>query len=220
MIKKEIQIVLPLYKIAYSVFFIVLLSLIRGVTYTYEIGIAMEAPMAILTTVFCADTYMQEIISKRSEIHRLYPIKRRVYSILERTFIQEIFLLLLAVIGYGFFFVFQKPSTHLITESEIRQLLIYLMAVSITIFFWGNLVNTIAMLFCNMWIGIGGCLLIWLATDSTWGDKYLRGWNLFSYTFRDLEKNGDISWLYGKMLCICIGVILIMVLPKIIKKRG
>ncbi len=72
------------------------------------------------------------------------------------------------------------------------------MAVSITIFFWGNLVNTIAMLFGNMWIGIGGCLLIWLATDSTWGDKYLRGWNLFSYTFRDLEKNGDILWLYGK----------------------
>ncbi len=58
MIKKEIQIVLPLYKIAYSVFFIVLLSLIRGVTYTYEIGIAMEAPMAILTTVFlCRHLY-------------------------------------------------------------------------------------------------------------------------------------------------------------------
>lgn len=218
--RKEIRIVLPFYKIAYSVSFIVLLSLIRGVTHTYEIGIAIEAPMAILATVFCADTYVQEIISKRSEIHRLYPIKKRVYSILERTFIQEIFLLLLSVIGYGFFFVFQNPVTHPVTGSEMRQLLIYLVAVAVTIFFWGILANILSMLFRNMWMGIGGCLLVWLATDSTWGDKCLRGWNLFSYTFRDLEKSGDISWLYGKILCICIGLILLVVLPKIVRKRG
>lgn len=220
MMKKEIKIVLPFYKVAYSVSFIVLLSLIRGVTHTYEIGIAIEAPMAILATVFCADTYVQEISSKRSEIHRLYPIKKRVYSILERTFIQEIFLLLLSAIGYGFFFVFQNPVTHPVTGSEMRQFLIYLVAVAVTIFFWGILANILSMLFRNMWMGIGGCLLVWLATDSTWGDKYLRGWNLFSYTFRNLENSGDISWLYGKILCICIGVILMVVLPKLIRKRG
>lgn len=218
--RKEIKIVLPFYKIAYSVSFMILLSLIRSVIHTYEIGIAIEAPVAILAVVFCADTYIQEMISKRSEIHRLYPIKKRIFSILQRIFIQELFLWLLAVIGYGFFFLFQNPLTHPVTESEGKQFIIYLFAVAVTLFFWGILANTLSMLFSNMWMGIGGCLLVWVATNSTWGDKYLRGWNLFSYTFRDLENSGDVSWLYGKMLCLCIGIILITALPKIIKKRG
>lgn len=64
--KKEIKTILPLYKIAYAVAFIIILGLIRRVTYTHEVGVAMEAPFAILTAVFCADTYMQEIISKPS----------------------------------------------------------------------------------------------------------------------------------------------------------
>lgn len=218
--KKEIQIVLPFYKIAYGVFFTVILSLIRGVTHTYEIGIAIEAPFAILTTVFCADTYVQEIMSKRSEVHRLYPIKKRFYSIVERTFIQKIFLLLLAMIGYCLFFLFQKPITHPVTGSEMTQFVIYSFAITITIFFWGILVNTLSMLFRNMWMGIGGCLLIWLATDSAGGDKFLGAWNLFSYTFRNIENTGDITWLYGKILCVCIGLILLAALPIIIRKRG
>ena len=116
--KKEMKIVLPFYKIAYAVSFVVILSLIRGVVFTNEIGLSIEAPFAILTAVFCADTYVQEITSKRSEIHRLYPIRKRICSIVQRIMIQEFFLLLLAVLGYGLFFVFQKPVTHPATESE------------------------------------------------------------------------------------------------------
>lgn len=110
--KKEMKIVLPFYKIAYAVSFVVILSLIRGVVFTNEIGLSIEAPFAILTAVFCADTYVQEITSKRSEIHRLYPIRKRICSIMQRIMIQEVFLLLLAILGYGLFFVFQKPVTH------------------------------------------------------------------------------------------------------------
>lgn len=218
--KKEIKIILPLYKIAYAVAFIIILGLIRRVTYTHEVGVAMEAPFAILTAVFCADTYVQEIISKRSEVHRLYPIKMRVCSIMQRIMIQEFFLLLLAVLGYGLFFVFQKPVTHPATESEILQFIAYFLAIVVTIFFWGILVNTLSMLFRNMWMGIGSCLLIWVVTNSTGGDKLLGAWNLFSYTFRDIENTADVTWLQGKALCIGIGLILLVVLPKIVRKRG
>ena len=89
--KKEMKIVLPFYKIAYAVSFVVILSLIRGVVFTNEIGLSIEAPFAILTAVFCADTYVQEITSKRSEIHRLYPIRKRICSIMQRIMIQEFF---------------------------------------------------------------------------------------------------------------------------------
>lgn len=218
--KKEMKIVLPFYKIAYALSFVVILSLIRGVVFTNEIGLSIEAPFAILTAVFCADTYVQEIISKRSEVHRLYRIKKRIYSIIQRLMIQEIFLLLLSVLGYGLFFVFQKPITYPETESELLQFLAYFLAIVVTIFFWGILVNTLSMLFRNMWMGIGSCLLIWIATNSTGGDKLFGAWNLFSYAFRDIENTADITWLYGKGLCICIGLILLLALPKIVRKRG
>ena len=51
-------------------------------------------------------------------------------------------------------------------------------------------------------------------------DKFLGAWNVFSYSFRDIENATDITWLYGKGLCICIGLILLLALPKIVRKRG
>ena len=218
--KKEMKIVLPVYKMVYAFAFVVILSLIRGVVFTNEIGLSIEAPFAILTAVFCADTYVQEITSKRSEVHRLYRIKKRIHSIMKRMMIQEVFLLLLAVLGYGLFFVFQKPITHPVTESEILQFIVYFGAIVVTVFFWGILANTLSMLFRNMWMGIGSCLVIWVATNSTGGDKLFGAWNLFSYSFRDIENIADITWLYGKGLCICIGLILLLALPKIVRKRG
>ena len=85
------KIVLPFYKIAYAVSFVVILSVIRAVVFTYEIGLSIEPPFAILTAVFCADTYVQEITSNRSEVQRLYQIKKRIYSIIQRLMIQELF---------------------------------------------------------------------------------------------------------------------------------
>ena len=67
--KKEMKIVLPFYKIAYAVSFVVILSLIRGVVFTNEIGLSIEAPFAILTAVFCADTYVQEIDRKSTRLN-------------------------------------------------------------------------------------------------------------------------------------------------------
>lgn len=90
--KKEMKIVLPFYKIAYAVSFVVILSVIRAVVFTYEIGLSIEPPFAILTAVFCADTYVQEITSNRSEVQRLYQIKKRIYSIIQRLMIQGTFL--------------------------------------------------------------------------------------------------------------------------------
>lgn len=112
------------------------------------------------------------------------------------------------------------PSRRSTTESEMLQFIAYFLAIVVTIFFWGILANTLSMLFRNMWMGIGSCLLIWVATNSTGGDKLFGAWNLFSYAFRDIENTDDITWLYGKALCICIEFILFIALPKIVRKRG
>ncbi len=222
--KREMKISLTFQKQAYAVFFVVILSLVRGVTYANEIGIALEAPLAILAFTFCADTYTQEIASKRSEIWRLCPMKKRINSIYRRVVIQEMFLLAVAVIGYGLFFLFQNPNINGMgqggIENEICQFFVYFAAIAVTLGFWGLLSNLISCLFRNMWVGIGSCMVLWLITNSSIGNRIFGAWNLFSYSFRKLENISDFSWIYGKAVCISIGIMAVAVLPIIIKKRG
>lgn len=222
--RKEIKICLPFYKIAYSVFFAAVLSLIRGVNFTVEIGVALEPQMALLTAVFCADTYVQEVVSKRSEIERLYPMKKRTASLFRRIGVQEIYLLILAIIGYGMFYIFQNPipfyGENSGTDVEFGLFWTYLAAIIVTLVFWGILSVTLSCLFRNMWAGIGGCLILWIITDSTLGNELFGKWNLFSYTFRNIEESKDISWICGKILCMGFCIIMMAALPKIIKKRG
>lgn len=234
--KKEIKISLPPYKITYSICFVVILSLIRGVVYTNEVGLALEPPVAILSAVFCADTYTQEITGKRSEVWRLYPLKSQMRSLYTRTAIQEICLLLLSAVGYVLFFLFQKPASlykgyaeklsmtgflHCIqenSESEIKLFLTFLPAILVTIHFWGILSLVLSCLLRNMWAGIGCSFLLWIVTDSTVGEKYFGKWNLFSYTFRDIQNDADFSWICGKIVCIMISILLIIILPWIIRE--
>lgn len=228
-VKKEIKISLPVYKIVYAVCFIVILSLIRGITYSSEIGIALEAQMAILSLVFCSDTYVNEIISKRAEVHRLYPIKNRVHSQYSRIFIQIVFMLILAIIGYGLFWIFQHPISGILTNSqeiilekqnELYFFATYIVSVFITISFWGILSNTFACLFRNMWGGIGVCVLFWIALNSNAGNDLLGKWNIFSYTFQNIENVNDLNWMCGKVICLGVSILFMLLLPVILKKRG
>lgn len=221
---KEIKLSLPFYKIAYSVFFVMILSVIRGVSSACEIGIALEAPMAILAAVFCADTYVQEITSKRAEVERLYPMNNRIASIFKRMMIQQIYLLVLAAAGYGMFYIIQRPFSSYAVQSgsknELLMFLMYVAAIMVTLSFWGIFSHTLSSLFRNMWAGIGCCLVLWITTDSTIGERFLGKWNLFSYTFRNIENSGDLSWICGKIACVLLSIIMAAMLPPIIKKRG
>ena len=50
--------------------------------------------------------------------------------------------------------------------------------------------------------------------------QLLGKWNVFSYTFRNIEDNGDLNWICGKMICVCLILLMGVMLPEIIKKRG
>lgn len=219
---QEIKISLPVYKIVYAACCVLIVSIIRGVSLTYEIGIALEGPLAILAAVFCADTYTQEIVSRRSELQRLYPMRKRVASIAKRIAVQQVFLWGLSMLGYGLFFVFQKPLSPDMgcAENEINQFLVYAGAIFITLDFWGILSNTLAGMLRNTWFGIGGCLILWIITNSGFGDRCLGNWNVFSYTFRDVTNSSDFRWIYGKILCISACILMTAGLPKLLKERG
>lgn len=216
--KTEMKISLSFYKIAYALFFTVVLSIVRGINFSYEIGIAAEAPMAILAAVFCADTYAQEIVSRRFEIWRLYPMKKKLAALGKRMMAQEGYLFILAAAGYGMFAIFQKPLTE--EGNEAREFGEYLLAVLATLVFWGLLSHTISVLFRNMWAGISGCLILWMVCNSKFGERVFGDFNLFSYTFREVGNASDLTWLYGKALCIAGCILLAVIQPYVLKKRG
>ena len=151
-------------------------------------------------------------------------MKKRMHSIYRHIVIQEMFLLAVAATSYGLFFLFQNPNINGMgqsgIENEICQFFVYFAAIAVTLGFWGLLSNLISCLFRNMWVGIGGCMVLWLITNSSIGNRIFGAWNLFSYSFRKLEDISDFSWIYGKVVCISIGIMAVAVLPKIIKKRG
>ncbi len=222
---KEIKICLPLYKIAYSLCFILGLSLVRGTAYTCEIGVALEAPLAILAAVFLSDTYVQEMAGSRWEVYHLFPLQKKVLSIIKRIGIQEGYLLLLSIVGYACFWLFQKPAGSNIGQgvgSEQYLFGVFIVAAGVTINFWGILSNTIASLSGHMGAGVGGSLLLWLGTNSRLGDRILGDFNVFSYTFRSLDKFGNCAgfgWLCGKAVCIGLMALMLAALPKILDKN-
>jgi len=218
----EAKISFPIYKVIYSVFFTVILSIIRGVSFTNEIGGTLEPQMGILAAVFCADIYVQEVASGRWEINRLYPMKNRMGGIWRRMAVQETYLFLLGLAGYGLIYLLQNPIPYWQGEwgKEILLFLIYIPAMAGTIIFWGMLSNVVACIFRNMWAGAGISLVLWIAVNSTYGDRIMGIWNPFSYTFRDIEDIGNLSWILGKILWLFGTILLGVVLKRLIKKRG
>ena len=67
--KKEWKICIAPYKLAYSILFLLLFALVRGVTLTSEIGPALMPGVAVLASVFCAETSVMDRNGQRGENH-------------------------------------------------------------------------------------------------------------------------------------------------------
>lgn len=79
-LKTELKNCLSLYKIFYSCAFILILCVIHPIIYYEEIGSAIQSPIAFLTIIFCSDTYLMEVKSKRADVFHLYDQKKAVKS--------------------------------------------------------------------------------------------------------------------------------------------
>ena len=216
--RKEIKICLPIYKLIYSMSFILILSFVRGIESVNEIGAVIQAPIALLAVIFCADTYLTEVQNHRGEIFHLYDTKRKSKVIIRRLMLQNIYLFGISLIGYGFFYL-QKP---IVLNGTPQGLLFFLFALAMigTLQFWSILSMTICNLWKNMWAGIGTTLLLWIFCSSQFGSQIFGKWNVFSYTFRPIEYISDMGWLCGEMLSVALALMMVALVPVIIKKRG
>ena len=108
--KTELKNCLSLYKIFYSCAFILILCVIHPIIYYEEIGSAIQSPIAFLTIIFCSDTYLMEVKSKRADVFHLYDQKKQLKVISQRVGVQILYLLILSCVGYLLFF-WQKPGS-------------------------------------------------------------------------------------------------------------
>lgn len=214
--KQEIKICLPGYKLAYSILFMVLLSLVRGISSFDEIGVTIEPYLAILTVVFCGDTYMCEWYAKRGEVFSLLPFRSRIKAVYRRLAIQIGYLWLAGAIGY-FLFFWQHPVNY--SGVSLGQAYgWFLFAILGNILFWSLFSMTVSNLFRNQFAGMGSSIVLWLMLYSTWGDRYLGDYNIFSYVFR--EVSGGTEWIYGNAAAILLSMLMLAAVPYIMKKRG
>lgn len=216
--KAEIKIMLPLYKIIYPIFFIIFLTIFRGIADTREIGITLDPMLSALAIVFMADTYLIEDREQRGELFALYSLNKKKAMIYKRVFVQFVYLFFGAAIGYFLFFI-QNPSIGDL-GNEKKMYLEYLFAVGSSILFWGIMAITIANWFQNIWCGIGISLIIWLVLNSTIGNNLLGKYNVFSYVFRCYEEGAGEEWILGKVIGgIFTFLMIYAILPETIKKR-
>lgn len=217
--KQDLKISLPLYKIGYSLAFIVILSCVHSVVYVNEIGPAIDGKMAALAIVFCADTYLIEKQSKRIEVFRMYSITNQYHVVLRRITAQIGYLTVLSILNYWMFY-WQKPAILDKERTEIFLFLLYCGEVFITIFFWSVLSVTVCNLLQSIWGGMGILFLTWLFLVSKAGEKLLGTWNPFSYEFCKFSELTDWKWVTGKIVTAVCAVLLLFLQKKILEKRG
>lgn len=211
--KHNIKIALTSIKVCYSISFMIILALIRGISYPEEIGIAMDANVALLAIIFCSDVYYQEVIGNRWEIFNLLPMRNRVRTIYQRLLLQVIYLSLLCSLNYWVFYM------HFITyKSEANLLWIYLTAIfacSVSILFFGTLSFTFVNVLKNLWGGIGYTFLIWIILNSTIGKRIPSWINVFAYgNSKDFEIYTD--WIVGKLVAVLASIVLIYANKKLL----
>ncbi len=217
--KYNIRIVLTGVKACYSVAFLLILALIRGVSYREEIGAAMDANVALLAIIFCADTYYREVQDNHWEVFNLLPDKNRFHTITQRLLIQIIYISILLSLDYWVFYL--KTISY---ETQTNWMLSYITAIfacSASVLFFGTLAYTLVNVIKNLWAGIGSTFLIWITLNSTVGKNIPMYINVFGYgSNQDMEISKD--WIIGKLVAIFISIILIYINRRLLvwKRKG
>ncbi|MBD5543814.1 MAG: ABC transporter permease [Lachnospiraceae bacterium] len=216
--KYNVKIAIPFYKAAYSVLFVIILAFVRGISDVREIGGAMDANIALLAMVFCADGYYQEVSGGRWEVFWLCPSKTKWQTLLQRFFLQITWLIIVAMAGY-FVFYWQRPGK----PEELSELALWLQfgfAVIGSIFFFGSLSFTLVNLWNNLWAGLGISAICWSLLNSTTGQKLPEALYVFAYGGKGigLLDAGSEKWILGKFSAMVFGSLLLFLGGRKVKK--
>lgn len=164
--KYELKIALPMYKIIYSMLFMVIIILVRPIMSYNEIVSVLESSVALLAGVFMADIYYMEYMNERISTYSLFPIKQKRGSILKRAFISQLYLIVLVAVFYWGFVLVYHPTNY----SGVPVISLYascMGACAASMFFMGTFCFTATNLMRNIGLAIGLLFFFWLLLTST-----------------------------------------------------
>ena len=164
--KYELKIALPMYKIIYSMLFMVIIILVRPIMSYNEIVSVLESSVALLAGVFMADIYYMEYMNERISTYSLFPIKQKRGSILKRAFISQLYLIVLVAVFYWGFVLVYHPTNY----SGVPVISLYASCVgacAASMFFAGVFSFTVTNAIQKIGIGIGVTFFLWLFLTST-----------------------------------------------------
>lgn len=206
--RQEIKITLPLFKIAYSVIFMVLIILVRPIGSLSEIISALEPNIALLAGIFMADNYYKEYWENRISTFYRYPTSNKYRALIKRSVISWVYLMLLVAISYLGFVWFYQPANYT-TISNVEMYKATMVACGASMFFMGAFSFTFTNLFQSLGAGIGITLLLWLSMTSTIRDIFPSELQLFCIVGGDIQAGSLQPYYQSRIIYFIIGACLL-----------
>jgi hypothetical protein len=210
-VKYAIKTALPIGKIGYSLFFVLLLCLARGISYAKEIQIALDAPMALLCAALSADVYFQEVTGERFETFCLLPCRRRRKTLYERMFATQLYATLLLFLGFVLYLI-HRPSIY--GGEALGSILVQLLLQCVpNCMFFGALAFFIVQLCQSLWMGLSLTLVFWVILNSPLMHYLPDACALFSYQ----AQSPKVQIIYKMMVVLC--SLLLVIVAMHLKQR-
>lgn len=223
--KYDIKICLPLYKIMYALFFIIIMVLIRGISSAGEIIAAIEPYMALLACVFMADNYYKEFANDRIQVFYRYSLQKKYISVVRGCIINWIYLIILTALSYlGYIWIYQP--VNLTDVSNFAMFINAIVACAVSILFIGVLSFTLTNYTQSIGLGIGITFIIWGCLTSSASTVFPEFLQLFllkepeSYSGALIPYYlSRVTYLIITIILFIINIIILQMQPKY-KKKG
>ena len=195
--KYDMKISLPFYKVIYSVAFMVILLIIRGISRAGEVIAALEPNVALLAGIFLADNYYKEFSNGNIQVFYRYPLQKKMSAVLRRNMIGSIYLWLLTVVAYfAYMFVYHPLNTSY-------------NSISIMLLFSGMLTFTVTNFAQNIGIGIGIFIIFWICLTSKFAEYLPKCLRLFLLEESKQQLGTFTPYYQSRFLYLLITIILI-----------
>lgn len=180
--KYNFKISLPLYKMLYSIAFMLLFALIRPTTTISEILVVIEPNVCLLAIIFISDVFYCEIRENRIDVFYMFPEQHKYKTIMQRFLIDIMYLILLVVVFFWVYVAFQRLHNNSLLLDGILSIYGYtILSCFMTMLFFAAMSCTLVNYFQNLWIGIGISASVWLIFSTTAKEYLPVLFNIFLY---------------------------------------
>ena len=214
--KCNFKISLPLYKLLYSMVFMFVMALIRPTVTPIEILTVIEPNLCFLAIVFVADIYYCEFRENRINVFYLFPDRLKYKAVVQRFLIDFVYLVLLDLIFYWIYILFQ--NSNLFTKEIISIYGYSILMCFMTVLFFASLSVTMVNFFQNMWFGLVISLAVWFVFNTKVKEYLPTVLNIFAYKITPEINGGITPYFFNRALYMVVGIVMLIMNYLLVKR--